>query len=125
MVKTTEVEEIKQRGKNTQKNCILSQIGYLSPYRLVTHLEPEILDCEVKRVLGSITRDKASGGDGIPAELFKILKDDVVKVLHSKCQQVWKIYQWPHDWKRSVFIPIPKKDSAEECSSESSQFTYC
>ena len=66
--------------------------------------------------LGSITTNKASGGDGIPAELFKILKDDVVKVLHSKCQQVWKIYQWPHDWKRSVFIPIPKKDSAEECS---------
>ena len=87
MVKTTEVEEIKQRGKNTQKNCTLSQIGYLSPYRLVTHLEPEILDCEVKRVLGSITRDKASGGDGIPAELFKILKDDGVKLLHSICQQ--------------------------------------
>ena len=83
---------------------------------MITHVEPEILECEAKWALGSITTNKASGGDGIPAELFKILKDDVVKVLHSKCQQVWKIYQWPHDWKRSVFIPIPKKDSAEECS---------
>ena len=93
MVKTTEVEEIKQRGKNTQKNCTLSQIGYLSPYRLVTHLEPEILDCEVKRVLGSITTNKACGDDGLPAELFQILKDNAIKVMRSICQQIWKTLQ--------------------------------
>ena len=76
---------------------------------VVTHLEPDILECEVKWVLGSITMNKAGGGDGIPAELFQILKDDAVKVLHSICQQIWKTQQWPQDWKRSVFIPIPKK----------------
>ena len=84
---------------------------------VVTHLEPHILACEVKWALGSITTNKASGGDWIPAELFKILKDDAVKVLHSKCQQIWKTQQWPHDWKRSVFIPIPKKGNDKECSS--------
>ena len=76
---------------------------------VITHLEPDILDCEVKWALESITRNKATGGDGIPAELFQILKDDAVKVLHSICQQIWKIQQWPQDWKRSVFILIPKK----------------
>ena len=80
------------------------------------HLEPDILECEAKWALGSITMNKASGGDGIPAELFQILKDDAVKVLHSICQQIWKTQQWPQDWKRSVFIPIPKKGSAKECS---------
>ena len=75
---------------------------------VITHLEPDILECEVKRALGSITTNKASGGDGIPVELFQILKDDAVKVLHSICQQIWKTQQWPQDWKRSVFIPIPK-----------------
>ena len=81
-----------------------------------TYLEPDILECEVKWALGSITTNKASGGDGIPAELFQILKDDPVKVLHSICQQIWKTQQWPQDWKRSVFFPIPKKGNAKECS---------
>ena len=83
---------------------------------VVTHLEPDILKCEVKWALGSITMKKASGGDGIPVELFQILKDDAVKVLHSICQQIWKTQQWPQDWKRSVFIPIPKKGNTNECS---------
>ena len=83
---------------------------------MITHLEPDILECEVKWALGSITKNKASGGDGIPVELFQILKGDAVKMLHSICQQVWKAQQWPQDWKRSVFIPIPKKGNAEECS---------
>ena len=83
---------------------------------VITHLEPDILECEVKWALESITTNKASGGDGIPVELFQILKDDAVKVLHSICQQVWKTQQWPQDWKRSVFIPIPKKSNAKECS---------
>ena len=83
---------------------------------VITHLEPDILECEVKWALGSITTNKASGGDGIPVELFQILKDDAVEVLHSICQQIWKTQQWPQDWKRSVFIPIPKKGNAKECS---------
>ena len=82
---------------------------------MVTHLEPDILECEVKWTLGSIAMNKASGGDKIPPELFQILKDDAVKVLHSICQQIWKTQQWPQDWKRSVFIPIPKKGNAKEC----------
>ena len=81
-----------------------------------THLEPDILECEVKWALGSITTNTASGSDGIPVELFQILKDDAMKVLHSICQQIGKIQQWPQDWKRSVFIPIPKKGKAKECS---------
>ena len=80
------------------------------------YLEPDILEREVKWALGSITTNKASGGDGIPVELFQILKDDAVKVLHSICQQIWKTQQWPQNWKRSVFIPIPKKGNAKECS---------
>ena len=84
---------------------------------VITHLEPHILECDVKWALGSITTSKASEGDGIPVELFQILKDDAVKVLHSMCQQIWKTQQWPQDWKRSVFIPIPKKGNAKECSS--------
>ena len=83
---------------------------------MITHLKPDILECEVKWALGSITANKASGGDGIPVELFHILKDDAVKVLNSICQQIWKTQQWPQDWKRSVFIPIPKKGNAKECS---------
>ena len=82
---------------------------------MITHLKPDILECEVKWALGSITTNKASGGDGIPVDLFQILKDDAVKVLHSICQQIWKTQQWPQDWKRSFFIPIPKKDNAKEC----------
>ena len=83
---------------------------------MITHLESDILECEVKWALRSITMSKASGGDGIPIELFQILKDDAVKVLHSICQQSWKTQQWPQDWKRSVFIPIPKKGNAKVCS---------
>ena len=85
---------------------------------MITHtqLEPDILECEVKWALGSITMNKASGGDGIPVELFQILKDDAVKVLSSICQQIWKTQQWPQDWKRSVFIPIPRKGNAKKCS---------
>ena len=83
---------------------------------MITHIEPGILECEVKWSLGSITVNKASGGDGIPVELFQILKDDAVKVLHSVCQQIWKTQQWPQDWKMSVFIPITKKGNAKECS---------
>ena len=83
---------------------------------MITHLEPDILECEVKRALGNITTNKASGGDGIPVELFQILKDDAVKVLHSICQKIWETQQWPQDWKRSVFIPVPKKGNAKECS---------
>ena len=83
---------------------------------VITDLEPDILECEVKWALGSISTNKASGGDGIPVELFQILKDDAVKVLHSICQQIWKTQQWLRDWKRSVFIPIPKKGNAKECS---------
>ena len=83
---------------------------------VITHLEPDILESEVKWTLGNITANKASGGDGIPVELFQILKDDAVKVLQSICQQIWKTQQWPQDWKRSVFISIPKKGNAKECS---------
>ena len=83
---------------------------------VITHLEPDILECEVEWALGSITTNKASGGNEIPVELFQLLKDDAVKVLHSICQQTWKIQQWPQDWKRSVFIPIPNKCNAQDCS---------
>ena len=83
---------------------------------VITHLEPDILECEVKWTLGSINTNIASGGDGIPLELFQILKDDAVKVLHLICQQIWKTQQWPQGWKRSVLTPIPKKGNAEECS---------
>ena len=86
---------------------------------MISHLEPDILECEVKWVLESITRNKGSGSDGIPVELFQILIDDVVKVLHSICQQIWKTQQWPQDWKRSVFIPIPKKGNAKTYSNYS------
>ena len=83
---------------------------------MITHLEPGIVECEVKWALGTITTNKASGGDGIPVELLQILKDDAVKVLHSIYQQIWKTQHWPQDWKRSVFIPIPKKGNPKECS---------
>ena len=83
---------------------------------VLTHLEPDILECKVKWVLGSITSNKGTGGDGIPVEPLQILKDDAVKVLHSICQQILKTRQWPQDWKRSVFIPIPKKGSVKKCS---------
>ena len=107
---------MRRGGKNTQnylKKILMTQMTHDS---VITQLERDILDCKVKWALGSITMSKASGGDGIPAELFQILKDDAVKVLHSICQQIWKIQQWPQDWKRSVFIPLPKKRNAKECS---------
>ena len=86
---------------------------------VITHLEPDLLECEVLWALRSITMNKASGGDGIPIDLFQILKDDAVKLMHSVRQQIWKTQQWPQDWKRLVFIPIPKKGNAKECSSYS------
>ena len=99
-----------------QKNCTKKDLHDPDNHDdMITHLEPDILECEVKQALGSITMNKASAGDGIPVELFQILKDDAVKVLPSICQQIWKTQQWPQDWKRSVFIPIPKKGNAKEC----------
>ena len=101
---------LRRGGKNTQKECTKKDLHDPDNQSgVITHLEPDILECEVKWALGSITINKASGGDGIPVELFQILKDDAVKVLHSICQQIWKTQQWPKDWKRSVFISIPKK----------------
>ena len=105
--------------KRWQENAGLCKKGLHDSDNLndvITHLEPDILECEIEWALGSITMKKASGGDGIPVELFQILKDDAVKVLHSICQQIWKTQPWPQDWKRSVFIPMPKKDNAKECS---------
>ena len=113
----TKAEDIKKRWQEYTEE--LYKIELHDPDNddgVITHLEPDILECEVKWALGSITMNKASGGDGIPVELFQILKDDAVKVLHSICQQIWKIQQWPQDWKRSVFIPISKKGNAKECS---------
>ena len=112
----TEAEDIKKRW---QKYTELYKKDLHDPDNhdgVITHLESDILECEVKWALGSITTNKASGGDGIPVELFQILKDDAVKVLHSICQQIWKTQQWSQDWKRTVFIPIPKKGNAKECS---------
>ena len=102
---------------NTQKNYTKKDLHDPDNHDgVITHLEPDILECEVKQALGSITTNKASGGDGIPTELFQILIDDAVKVQHSICQQIWKSQQWPQDWKRSVLIPTPKKGHAKECS---------
>ena len=112
----TEAEDIKKRW---QEYTELYKKDLHDPDNhngVITHREPDILECEVKWALESITMNKASGGYGIPVELFQILKDDAVKVLHSICQQIWKTQQWPQDWKRSVFIPIPKKCNAKECS---------
>ena len=113
----TDAEDIKKRWQEYTEELYKNDLRY--PYDhdgVITHLEPDILECEVKWALGSITTNKASGGDGIPVELFQILNDDAVKVLHSICLQIWKTQQWPQDWKRSVFIPIPKKGNAKECS---------
>ena len=113
----TEAEEIKKRWQEYTEELYRKGLNDPDNYSgVVTHLEPEIPECEVKWALGSINVSKASGGDGISAELFQVLKDDAVKVLHSISQQIWKMQQWPQDWKRSVFIPIPKKGSAKECS---------
>ena len=114
----TEEKKLRRGGKNTQKKLYKKDFHDLDNHDgVITHLEPDILECEVKWALEIITTNKASGDDGItPVELFQILKDDTVKVLHSICQQIGKTQQWPHDWKRSVFIPIPKKGNAKECS---------
>ena len=112
-----EAEDIKTRLQEYTEELYKRDLNDLDNHDgVVTHLEPDILECEVKWVLGSITMNKASEGDGISAELFQVFKDDAVQVLHSVCQQIWKIQQWPQDWKKSVFIPIPKKGSAKECS---------
>ena len=115
----TEAEDIKKWQQHIEKLYKKHLHDPDNHHGVITHLEPDILECEVKWDLGSITRNKASGGDGIPVELFQILKDDAVKVLHSICQKIWKTQQWPQDCKKSVFTPIPKKGSAKECSNYS------
>ena len=106
----TEAEDIKKRWQEYTEELYKKDLHDPDNHdAVITHLEPDILECEIKWALGSITMNKASGGDGIPAELLQILKDDAVKVLHSICQQIWKTQQWPQDWKKSVFIPIPKE----------------
>ena len=113
----TEAEDIKKRWQEYTEELYKKDLHDPDNHDgVITHLEPDILECEVKWALGSITMNKASRGDEIPVELFQILKDDAVKVLHSICQQIWKTQQWPQDWKRSVFILIPKKGNAKECS---------
>ena len=113
----TEAEDIKKRWQEYTEELYKKDLNDPDNHdSVITHLEPDILECEVKWALESITMNKASGGDGIPVELFHILKDDAVKVLHSICQQIWKTLQWPQDWKMSVCIPIPKKGSAKKCS---------
>ena len=111
----TEAEDINRWQEYTEE-LYKKELHDQDNHNVITHLEPDILECEVKWALGNITTNKASGGDGIPGELFQILKDDAMKVLHSICQQIWKIQQWPQDWKKSVFIPFPKKGNAKECS---------
>jgi len=113
----TEAEDIKKRWQEYTKELCKKDLHNTGNHNgVITHLEPDLLECKVKWLLGSITMNKASGGDEIPVELFQILKDDAVKMLHSICQQIWKTQQWPQDWKRSVFIPIRKKGNNKECS---------
>ena len=113
----TEAEDIKKRRQEYTEELYKKGLNDPEDHDgVITHLEPDILEYEVQWALGSINANKASGGDGIPVELFEILKDDAVKVLQSIGQQIWKSQQWPQDWKRSVFIPIPKKGNAKECS---------
>ena len=113
----TEAEDIKKRWQEYTEEVYKKDLHDPDNHDgVIAYLEPDILECEVKWALGSITINKAGGGDGIPVELFQVLKDDAVKVLHSMCQQIWKTQQWPQDQKRSVFIPIPKKGNPKECS---------
>ena len=108
-MKLTEADDIKKRWQESTEELYKKYIHDPDNHDgVISHLEPDILECEVKWALESITVNKASGGDGIPVELFQVLKDDAVKVLHSICQQIWKTQQWPQDWKRSVFVPMPK-----------------
>ena len=117
-VDLTEAEDIKKRWQEYTEKLYKKDLHNQDNHDgVITHLEPDILECEVKWALGSITTNKATGGDGIPVELFQILKDVAVKVLYSISQQIWKTQQWPHDWKMSIFIPIPKKGNAKACSS--------
>ena len=117
-IHVTEAEDIKKRWQEYTEKLYKKDLHDPDNHDgVITHLQPNILECEVKQALGSITMNKASGGDGIPVELFQILKDDSVKVLYLICQQIWKTQQWPQDWKRSVFIPIPKKGNAKQCTS--------
>ena len=110
-------QKLLRSGKNTQKNYTKKDLHDPDNHDgVITHLEPGILECEVKWAFERITMNKASGGDGIPVELFQIIKGNAVKALHSICQHIWKNQQWPQNWKRSVFIPIPKKGNAKECS---------
>ena len=112
----TEAEDIKKRWQEYTEELFKKDLHDSDNHNgVITHLEPDILECKVK-ALGSITMNKAGGGDGIPVELLQVPKDGAVKVLHSICQQIWKNQQWPQDWKRSVFIPVPKKGNAKECS---------
>ena len=116
-VKKTEAEDIKKGWQEYTEELYKKGPHDLDNHDgVIPHLEPDILECEVKWALESITTNKASVGDEIPVELFQILKDDAVKVVHSICQQIWKTQQWPQDWKRSVFIPMPKKGNAKDCS---------
>ena len=113
----TEAEDIKKRWQEYTEELYTKDLHDPDNHNgVITHLEPDILEFELKWAVGSITMNKASGDRGIPVELFQILKDDAVKVLHSICQQIWKTHQWPQDWKSSAFIPIPKKGNAKECS---------
>ena len=112
----TEAEDIKKRWQEYTEELYQKDLHDQDNHDdVITDLESDILECEVKWALGSITTNKARGGDGIPVELFQILKDNAVKVLHSICQQIWKTQQWPQDWKRSVFILIPNKSNTKEC----------
>ena len=113
----TEAEDIKKRWQEYTEELYKKDLHDPDNHNgVITHLEPGILECEVKRALESITMNKVSGDDGIPVELFQNLKDDAVKLLHSICHKIWKTQQWPQDWRKSVFIPIPKKGNAKECS---------
>ena len=121
----TEAKDIKKRWQEYTEELYKKDLHDPdNPLGVITHQEPDILECEVKCTIGSITMNKANEGNGIPVELFQILKGDPVKVLHSICQQIWKTSQWPQDWKRSVFISIPKKGNAKECSKYSIHLTH-
>ena len=121
----TEAEDINKRWQEYTEELYKKDLHNSDNHDgVITHLDPDILECEVKWALGNITMNKASGGDGIPIELFQILKDDAVKVLHSICQQIWKTQQWPQDWKMSVFIPIPKKGNVKECSNSAQLYSH-
>ena len=122
----TEAEDIKKRWQEYTEDLCKRDLNDPDNHNaVITHLEPDILECKVKQASGSIATNKVSGGDGIQVELFQILKDDAVKVLHSICQQIWKTQQWPQDWKRSVFILIPKKGNAKNVQTTTQLYSSC